>query len=59
MKSLRNVFDIIETQVCSLNGWVYDCHNYGLMLIPILLSKLPTNGNLEISRRFDKKMFGT
>ena len=57
MKSLRNVFDVIETQVRSLDGLGYDCHNYGLMLIPILLSKLPTNENLEISRRFGKNVW--
>ena len=57
MKSFRNVFDVIEFQVCTLNGLGYDCHNYGLMLIPILLSKLPTNENLEISRRFGKNVW--
>ena len=36
IKSLRKLFDTIETQVRSLNCLGYDCHSYGPMLIPIL-----------------------
>lgn len=28
IKSLRNLFEIIETQVCNLNCLGYDCHYY-------------------------------
>ena len=52
IKSLRKLFDTIETQVRSLNCLGYDCHSYGSMLILILLSKLPQDLNLEISRKF-------
>ena len=57
IKSLGNLFDTIETQVRSLNSLGYDYHSYGRMLIPILLLKLPTNLNLEISRRFGKNVW--
>ena len=57
IKSLENLFDTIETQVRSLNSLGYDYHSYGRMLIPILLLKLPTNLNLEISRRFGKNVW--
>ena len=40
---MRNLLETIETQVRSLHGLGYVCHNYGPILIPILLSKLPTD----------------
>ena len=54
---MRKLFDTIETQVRSLNCLGYDCHSYGPMLIPILLSKLPQDVNLNISRKFSKNVW--
>ena len=54
---MRKLFDNIETQVRSLNCLGYDCHSYGPMLIPILLSKLPQDLNLEIRRKFGKNVW--
>ena len=57
IKSLRKLFDTIETQVCSLNCFGYDCHSYGSVLIPILLSKFTQDLNIEISRKFGKNVW--
>ena len=36
IKSLRELFDTVEIQVSSLNCLSYDCHSYGMVLMPIL-----------------------
>ena len=54
---MRKLFDTIETHACSLNCLGYNCHSYEPMLIPILLSELPQELNLKISKRFGKNVW--
>ena len=53
VKSLRNLFDTIETKIPSLNGLGYDCCRP--LLILILLLKLPTDVKFKIS---SQRVFG-
>ena len=54
VKNLRKLYDEIETQVRSLQTLGLDPMNYGPMLTPVLLSKLPDDFKLIISRQFGK-----
>ena len=47
-KTLQTLYDTIKTQVRLLDSLGQDCSNYGLMLIPVLLTKLPSELNLQI-----------
>ena len=49
---MREWFDTVEIQVCSLNCLSYDCHSYGTVLMPILSQDL----NLKISRKSGKNV---
>ncbi|XP_057317064.1 uncharacterized protein LOC130660127 [Hydractinia symbiolongicarpus] len=55
IETLRNVFDNVETQVRSLENLDVTSENYGPLLIPVLMSKLPEELNLIISRQFNDK----
>lgn len=57
IKSMRKLYDQIESQVRSLNALGFKAENYGPMLIPVLLSKLPNDIKLMISRKFDKDIW--
>ena len=50
-KALRTLYDIVETQVRSLNSLECLSENYGHMLIPVLMSKLPSEFRLIMSRK--------
>ena len=54
IKGLRRLYDEVETQVRSLEGLKLDPKQYGPMLTPVLLSKLPAEFQLIISRNFGK-----
>ena len=54
VKGLRTLYDEVETQVRSLQNLGLDPENYGPMLTPILLQKLPDDLKLIISRHFGK-----
>ena len=53
-KDLRSLYDIIEYQVRSLNSLGLDQKSYGPMLVPVILSKLPQEFKLTISRSIGK-----
>ena len=57
VKALRTLYDTIKTQVLSLDSLGKDCANYGLMLIPVLLTKLLSELNLQISRKCGKDIW--
>ena len=57
VKGLRHLYDEVETQVRSLSGFGLDPRNYGLMLTPILFSKIPDEFKLVISRKFGKTLW--
>ena len=49
---LRQIYDRVESQIRSLENLDIDSKNYGPLLIPVLMSKLPQDLNLIISRKF-------
>ena len=57
VKALRLLYDHVETQVRSLNNLDITCKNYGPMLVPVLMSKLPSELKLLISRKFGKALW--
>ena len=57
IKELRSLYDKMETQVRSLNNLGIESKNYGSMLVPVFLSKLPTELKLIISRKFGKNLW--
>ena len=57
LKKLRHLHDEIETQVRSLNNIELKAENYGPMLIPVLMTKLPQDLKIIISRDFGKNVW--
>ncbi|XP_057290238.1 uncharacterized protein LOC130612923 [Hydractinia symbiolongicarpus] len=57
IKSMRKLYDLIESQVRSLKALGFKAENYGPMLIPVVLSKLPNDIKLMISRKFDEDIW--
>ena len=58
LKYLRQLYNNIDTQVRSLTSLGMDSDSYGLMLIPVVMSKLPENLKLTITRQFGQEIFG-
>ena len=55
--TLQTLFDIIKTQACLLDYLSQDCANYGLMLMSVLLTKLLSELNLQINRKYGKDIW--
>ena len=54
LKYLRQLYNNIDTQVRSLTCLGMDLESYGPMLIPVVMSRLPENLKLNITRQFDQ-----
>ena len=54
VETLRSMYDNIETQIRSLEHLGIKSEMYGPMLVPIVMSKIPSEINLIISRQLDK-----
>ena len=52
-KGLRMLYDKIETHIRSLRALGIDSENYGCMLIPIIMARMPTDLKLLITRQLD------
>ena len=52
LKYLRQLYNNIDTQVRSLTCLGMDLESYGPMLIPVVMSRLPENLKLNITRQF-------
>ena len=52
-KGIRKLYDEIETNLRSLKSLGVKPDSFGCLLVPILLSKLPSLLNLHLSRKFD------
>ena len=57
VKKLRQLYDEIETQVRSLQCLGLDPRQYGSVLTPVLLTKIPDEFKLVISRQFGKSVW--
>ena len=57
IKGLRRLYNEVETQVRSLASLKLTSHQYGPMLTPVLLQKLPSEFQLIISRKFGKSLW--
>ena len=54
VNALRTLYNTIKTQSRLLDSLGQDCVNYGTKLIPVLLTKLPSELNSQISRKCEK-----
>ena len=52
VKELRVLYDQIEGNVRALNSLGVDSKDFGPLLIPIILEKLPNVIRLQVSRKF-------
>ena len=57
VKSQRTLYNTIKTQSRLLDSLGQDCVNYGTKLIPVLLTKLPSELNSQISRKCEKDIW--
>ena len=57
LKNLRKVYDEVETQIRSLENLGLDPKSYGSLFVPVLMSKLPNELKLLISRQFGKNIW--
>ena len=57
LKYLRELYNNIDTQVRSLKSLGMDPDSYGPMLIPVVMSKLPENLKLNITRQFGQDLW--
>ena len=51
VESLRKMYDLVKTQIRSLENLDIKSDMYGPMLVPIVMSKLPEDINLIITRK--------
>ena len=56
-KDLRSLYDHVNAQVRSLQSIGLSASDYGPMLIPVLMSKLPQELKLLITRQFGKNIW--
>ena len=54
---LRELFDIIESQIRALQALRVESTSYGSLLTPVILEKLPSEIKLIISRKLDKEVW--
>ena len=59
VKELRNLYDRVERHIRSLLTAGIPQENYGPLLIPIVLEKLPDDIKLEVSRKSGTKRWKT
>ena len=57
LKCLRQLYNNIDTQVSSLTSLGMDPDSYGPMLIPAVMSKLPENLKLTITRQVGQDLW--
>ena len=57
IRRIRYIYDKIESSVRGLQGLGINSDSYGNLLIPIMLSKLPDELRLIISRKFPKDVW--
>ena len=57
LKYLRQLYNNIDSQVRSLTSLGVDSDSYGPMLIPVVMSKLPENLKLNITRQFGQDLW--
>ena len=53
MKKLHQVYDRVEIHIRGLQAYGITSDQYGALLVPILLSKIPEELRLIISRQFE------
>ena len=54
VKKIRAIYDKIESNVHSLEAMDITLEQYGSFLVPVIMSKLPNELQIIISRKFDK-----
>ena len=54
IQRVRNLYDKIESNIRGLMGLGINKEQYGPMLIPLIMGKIPSEFRLLISRKFEK-----
>ena len=54
-RKVRKLYDTIETHTCRLQGFGVNAESYGSFLVPILLSRLPEDIKLVVSRQIERE----
>ena len=57
VSSLRNLIDQVEGSVWNLKSLKVDPSSYGILLVPLIKEKLPTEMRLLIARKFDNELW--
>ena len=52
VKKIRQIYDQVEIHVCGLQAQGVDSAQYGTLLIPIMMAKIPEDLRLIFSRQF-------
>ena len=55
VNGLTKLFDTIDIQSWSFKNFGYEPDRYGPLLVPIIVSKIPDDPSLIISRKFDSR----
>ena len=56
VSGLRNLIDKLEGSVRNLKSLKVDPSSYGILLMPVINEKLPTEMRLLIARKFDNEL---
>lgn len=54
IKSTRRLYDTIESHIRSLQNLGVESKSYGSLLVPVIMSKIPEEMRLIVSRKFDQ-----
>ena len=58
LKGLRKLYDVVESNVRGLRALGVQSSSYGGLLTPVLISKLPSEVQLIISRVLEERRVG-
>ena len=57
VSQLRNLYDKINVQVRGLHALGISSEQYGALLIPVIMTRLPTEISLEVSRKTEEDIW--
>ena len=54
IRSVRRLYDTIESHIRSLQALGVESKSYGSLLVPVIMNKIPEEMRLIVSRNFDQ-----
>ena len=58
IRSIRRLYDTIESHIRSLKTLGVESESYGSLLVPVIMNKIPEEMRLIVSRNFDQSTWG-